>query len=194
MSIKAIGAVLFCFLLGVTGALAETKQYSKPRFQGKRLDWCFNWAADCGKPAANFFCKQMGYTSAKNYPIDHAPGSDTIVAGTGQICEQPGCDSFKSITCFRETQIIKKVFQYPKVNGKSIDHCLTAGGPCGKPTADFFCKMKQYESATTFTTKIDPNAPTVFIKTMVNCFPGSCRQITGIICQKKPEQVLFDEN
>ena len=45
---------------------AEQVTYTKPMAGGRRLDWCLTWATNCGKPAADFYCKSKGYGSARS--------------------------------------------------------------------------------------------------------------------------------
>ena len=72
-----------------------------PTIKGHRLDWCRLWARDCGKGAANSFCRSKGYSRAKSWEIDSDIGqhSPTYVIETGQICKQSFCDGFKYIVC-----------------------------------------------------------------------------------------------
>ena len=79
----------------------STKTFHYPTIQGHRLDWCRQWAKDCGKGAANSFCRSKGYSRAKSWEIDSDIGqhSPTYVIETGQICDQSFCDGFKYIEC-----------------------------------------------------------------------------------------------
>ena len=72
-----------------------------PRIKGYRLDWCRVWARECGKGAADAFCRLKGYEYAKDWKIDPDIGlrSPTYVIGTGQICNKNFCDGFKYIVC-----------------------------------------------------------------------------------------------
>jgi hypothetical protein len=177
-------------------AHAETvKTFVEPRYAEKRLDWCLQWSANCGKPAADFFCQYQGFKTAKAFAVDQAPGENTLVVGSNKVCEQPGCDSFASITCSKPSAQKKTIkFNTPKYNGKRIDNCLTAGGPCGKDTANYYCKMKGYDSYTEISVIKDPSVSTIFLKSGANCFPGSCKPVQFIRCEKTVEDVKFDNN
>jgi hypothetical protein len=66
-----------------------------------RLDWCHKWATDCGKGAADAFCRSKGLQRAAVFEQDPDIGqrSATYVLGTGQICDEGFCDGFKFIEC-----------------------------------------------------------------------------------------------
>ncbi|MEZ5926640.1 MAG: hypothetical protein R3D57_19905 [Hyphomicrobiaceae bacterium] len=72
--------------------------YNNPQQGGYRLDWCLSWATDCGKPAADAFCRAQGHQSAAAF--QKAPNvPPTRLISTGAVCDQPGCDSFAKIVC-----------------------------------------------------------------------------------------------
>lgn len=76
----------------------EDATFKKPKFKGKRLDWCREWSTNCGKPAADAFCENKGYSKATDFSIAEDIGNTRIIS-TGETCEEPFCDGFKSITC-----------------------------------------------------------------------------------------------
>jgi len=82
-------------------AAAGTKIFYYPTINGYRLDWCYSWATNCGKGAADAFCRKMGFSYAEAWEIDPDIGlhSPTYVISTGQICNQSFCDGFKWIKC-----------------------------------------------------------------------------------------------
>ncbi|HKY60547.1 MAG TPA: LCCL domain-containing protein, partial [Gemmatimonadota bacterium] len=84
-----------------TGAGLPTQDFYAPIWNGLRLDLCLVWGGQCGEPAATEFCRQSGYTRAAAWEpaYDIGAQSPTFVLGTGQVCSEPGCDGFTSITC-----------------------------------------------------------------------------------------------
>lgn len=64
-----------------------------------RLDWCREWASNCGEPAADAFCKQMDYGHALGFTMEEEPPLRTAVISSKQLCTGPGCNSFRSIVC-----------------------------------------------------------------------------------------------
>lgn len=84
-----------------SSATAGGQTYYQPTINNYRVDWCMNWGANCGGPAASAFCQRMGYSHATAWT--QAPNiggySPTLVLGDGAVCNQPGCSGFDSITC-----------------------------------------------------------------------------------------------
>lgn len=72
-------------------------QYDQPMFKNYRLDWCYAWSKQCGKPAADAFCKLNGHSDAQSFT--KAPGlAATRVISTSQVCDG-NCDGFEQIIC-----------------------------------------------------------------------------------------------
>lgn len=69
-----------------------------PGGDGVRLDWCREWANDCGAPAADAFCKSQGKGKAAGFAAQANVGL-TVVISSRQICNAPGCTAFASIEC-----------------------------------------------------------------------------------------------
>jgi len=80
---------------------AATQKFNYPRSGAHRLDWCREWAQNCGKPAADAFCQGQGYAYATGFSQDPdiGIGQPTRIITSGQICNQGFCDGFRSITC-----------------------------------------------------------------------------------------------
>lgn len=106
----ALKAVLFGLVLAMlpnTSVLAASKTFVAPEIRGQRLDWCAHFAADCGKPAADLFCKENGFSAASAFSL--APnigrsGVTTLVFGDGRLCRGPNCSGFRAITCTNPDQ------------------------------------------------------------------------------------------
>jgi hypothetical protein len=106
---------ILCLLVFVVGicqwplavpAAQSTQDFVAPKINQVRLDWCRHWARECGKPAAELFCRQMGFSKAVRFSIDSnvgARGVPTVVFGDGRLCKAPYCSGFRIITCERET-------------------------------------------------------------------------------------------
>ncbi len=75
-----------------------TKKFVNPKYKGLRLDWCYSWGAQCGAPAAKFFCKTKGYPLLKAWGKAENIGKTRVIS-TDEVCNDPGCDGFTSITC-----------------------------------------------------------------------------------------------
>jgi hypothetical protein len=73
-------------------------KYDNPMVGKRRLDWCLDWSANCGKPAADYYCKKQGHTTAIGFKIDENIWKTRLLK-TGQKCTDPNCDGFKYIEC-----------------------------------------------------------------------------------------------
>ena len=112
-----------CCVSGIKPSLQRTmKTFRYPRINGYRLDWCRIWGQDCGKGAADAFCRKMGFKKAMSFEEDYDIGakSPTYVMDSGKICNQGFCDGFKYITCFGKRIAI------PPKNHKQTQVQLTA--------------------------------------------------------------------
>jgi len=76
-------------------------RYSHPTYQGYRLDWCLQWAAQCGEPAATAWCRLNNFDRADSWrqAPDIGRTMPTKVVQGGEICDKPFCDGFAEITC-----------------------------------------------------------------------------------------------
>jgi hypothetical protein len=179
----AIAASIF-MVAGV--ASAEVTKFNQPKFKGNALDWCLTWATDCGKPAADAYCKNKGYETAQKFNKWEDIGEPTYVFGSGQICNQEECDSFTSISCFRadapEEEGEAVTYNKPKIGSWRVDWCLTWATDCGQPAADFYCKKQGHTSATAF--KIANNlGKTKIYKTGETCQQPECDGFRYITCE-----------
>ncbi len=76
----------------------EAVRYDYPRSGKWHLDWCLSYQADCGKPAAEYYCQSKGHAHAKDFAKDEDYGK-TRNLKTGEKCTDQGCDGFKYISC-----------------------------------------------------------------------------------------------
>lgn len=73
-------------------------------FDPTRVDWCRDWEANCGKPAADHYCQGRGFPrGALRFEIDRHVGQLTATLNGRQTCDgtKRNCDSFKVIECQR---------------------------------------------------------------------------------------------
>ena len=72
--------------------------FNNPQTDGIPIDWCLTLRNNCGKPAADYFCKQKGYDGAISF--EEAPNIGyTKFIKTGQICKANFCNGFRFIKC-----------------------------------------------------------------------------------------------
>ena len=183
MRLFAALIVSFLITLGWPAmALGEDKTFNQPRWFDDRLDWCLTWATNCGKPAADNFCKRRRFSGASNFAADPGVGH-TRVSSTNQVCKGSFCTGFKFITC---TGAIphNQVFANPVWKGHRLDVCLTWATNCGKPAADAFCRNKGF--AESIHSVADPEAgrsKTRLIGTDQICDKNFCVGFQMITCR-----------
>lgn len=89
-----------CATLGVSGGGGGTRTFNNPMVGNVPLDICLRWASSCGKPAADAFCRQNGFSRSINHQV-RADSPPTRVIGTGQVCNQSFCDRISQVVCAR---------------------------------------------------------------------------------------------
>ncbi len=89
--------IVAALLLSATSAMAAPRVYQNPSIGGMRLDWCLNWSAKCGKPAADAYCRSRGSVGAVDFSQASGVGQTKLI--TGRVCNGPTCAGFRHITC-----------------------------------------------------------------------------------------------
>lgn len=87
-----------CDRIDVPPAQEMGKVFNNPTVDGRALDICREWAANCGQPAADAYCEKNGYGKAATYRFRNDSPPTTVLNG-GQVCNQPNCDRITSVTC-----------------------------------------------------------------------------------------------
>lgn len=83
-----------------TGPIEQDRVFANPVWKGDRLDVCLQWGTNCGKPAADAFCKTKGFSESLDATADLEPGyAATRLIGTDQVCDKPFCRGFQQIIC-----------------------------------------------------------------------------------------------
>ena len=83
-----------------TAPISSDRVFANPAWKGNRLDVCLQWGANCGKPAADAFCRANGFAESFQAVEDADPGyAATRVIGTDQICNKSFCRGFQQIIC-----------------------------------------------------------------------------------------------
>ncbi|KQY29346.1 hypothetical protein ASD38_08295 [Caulobacter sp. Root487D2Y] len=84
----------------MTGVIYRNPEITAATGETAPLDWCRDYGSECGKPAADAFCRAQGHARA-----DHIqPRPDigrTVIIATGAICADPTCDGFRLVECVR---------------------------------------------------------------------------------------------
>ena len=80
-----------------TSAEAGVRNFFLPEIAGARVDACLD-SGNCGKPAADFFCKLQGYDKATIFQREPAAMSRRI--DSGEMCSSAACTAFRQVKCF----------------------------------------------------------------------------------------------
>ena len=77
---------------------AAVRNFFAPQWDGERIDACLAGKLDCGKPAADAFCKAEGFDSAVLFQREAMTLTRRL--GSNERCEGAGCTGFRQIKCF----------------------------------------------------------------------------------------------
>ncbi|MDQ3233146.1 MAG: hypothetical protein M3Q07_15115 [Pseudobdellovibrionaceae bacterium] len=157
---------MIAFLLVFSAASYATPwvYLPNPTYRGDRLDWCANFAADCGQPAVDAYCNSLGYRTSTYFDIAPDIGRTRLI--NGAVCEDSFCDGFSYIYCRQYSEVIYA----PTAPGYSdrLDICKTFAADCGQPAADAYCQAQGWAKSYAFA--IDEDI-------------GRTRLITGAVCE-----------
>jgi hypothetical protein len=84
------------------GQIWYTRVYGNPEWYGHNLDVCLYGNSDCGKPAADEYCRQQGWTKSFYNIVDSAPSDiDTITIHDAEVyhADDHTLYDFKMIIC-----------------------------------------------------------------------------------------------
>lgn len=98
----------------VTALGPNSTRFTYPSIRNVRVDWCRHWRSSCGRPAANLFCREMGFDRANRFSRDRGTGRrgiPTLVFGDGRICKGRRCQGFRRIVCVRSPGQDRQVAQ-----------------------------------------------------------------------------------
>ena len=169
-------AVLVLLLLPQAPCLADVV-IDDPRVGGYGLDYCREWAKDCGWPAAHAFCESKGYKKAVTFKWRKDNQKTRIING-GQVCDAGFCDRISTVTCQEATVAINN----PVVGGYGLDYCRVWAKECGWPAAHAFCVSKGYPKAVDFKWLKDHQKTRVINGGQV-CDAAFCDRISHVVCQ-----------
>ncbi|MCP5037065.1 MAG: hypothetical protein GY945_05630, partial [Rhodobacteraceae bacterium] len=82
--------------------VTKTQEFHAPLMRGVLLNWCKHAGRECGQPAADLFCSELGFDRASGFTHDPragARGLDSLIFGDGMICTGTHCQAFAAITC-----------------------------------------------------------------------------------------------
>jgi hypothetical protein len=182
-------SILISAVTFIGTAYAETQTFAKPKVGAQRLDLCLNWGTGCGKPSADAWCVSKGFTNSAGHVVAHDIGAvtPTRLITTGAVCDQPFCDGFSQVTCFKPSAApaLQQVYVKPKFNGMRLDLCVDWGVGCGLPAAKKYCESKGWTKVKHFVVanNIGASSPTRLIGTSAVCDQPFCDGFNVIICK-----------
>lgn len=122
----------------ICGQRREMQEFQEPRIApgALRIDWCLDWGTECGKEAADAYCRRQGYARAHNFKKDPDVSTVTLVQEAGRTCDGRvrHCDSFKEIKCVRHrdaTSFTVHVGRTPTADGSGVLSRTTGLPRCG---------------------------------------------------------------
>ncbi len=78
---------------------AAVRTFFAPDQRGYPANLCLNDGVTCGKPAADAWCKENGWSEALLFQRNPQPGITRII-DSGDLCYGPSCLAFQQIKCF----------------------------------------------------------------------------------------------
>ena len=160
----------------------DTITFDNPMNNGKLVDWCLTFQADCGKPAADAYCQMRGYGDAIIHPKRQVYHQETLTMEQPSICSPSRniiCNSFDYITC----RVLEHTFEYPMEHDRALDACLSYSRSCGIPAANAYCKDMGYVMASEYFI-IESRGETMAHGDHSVCDPNwhPCNTFTSITC------------
>lgn len=80
-------------------AATASEMFKNPMHEGVRLNWCFDGDGGCGKKAAEAWCAQQGFGTAKDFKYVSAI-KPTVQIGTGKT-NKKASKAFSRVTCVK---------------------------------------------------------------------------------------------
>ncbi len=78
---------------------AADEMFKNPMHEDIRLNWCFSGTTGCGKKAAEAWCAQQGFSTAKDFKYVSGV-KPTIEIGSGKTIQKAG-KGFSRVTCIK---------------------------------------------------------------------------------------------
>jgi hypothetical protein len=93
---RALLAMLLVIGLAEPAAAAQVRNFFAPEVEGARIDACLD-SGQCGKPAADAFCRGEGYDRAMLFQRESIASARSIQ--TGKTCSG-SCTALRQVKCF----------------------------------------------------------------------------------------------
>ena len=80
--------VLTCLLSPLSLAQDRAQDFANPTIRDFRLDFCRNFGANCGQPAADLFCQELGFDGAAFWLPAGPVEGQTLLSAAGRKPQQ----------------------------------------------------------------------------------------------------------
>lgn len=160
--------------------------YEKPVYRGIPADECLRQDRDCGAKAAEQYCRNKGHASVVSYASSKS-SSRTWLIGESRYCSGNNCRALRNIRCQSNNNSSQgqDFFAVPEYRGRRVARCLTKGNGCGQATADEFCRLQGFRSASKHERWRDAG-PTIRLGNQQICEKRSCDALKNIQCSYNP--------
>jgi hypothetical protein len=143
------------------------------------LDWCYHAGRDCGKPAADVFCRTKGFDTAHSFKTQHS--DYTWIVGEARACHGDYCTAFSEVACVTyESASIGD----PMVEGLRADNCRIWAKDCGRGGAKAYCEHRGFNFVDKFEVYDTFVCPTYVIGSRRRCDGPLCRALKSVECHK----------
>ncbi len=131
-------------LLGLAAGplFAAARTYTDPIYLGDPVHRCLANNTECGKPAADAFCKLEGYDNALSFQVmkDVSRVATARTVDTGTVLIAPEAHPFQLVKCWRPSQTPSSViFKASTVKDVEVPKICDIGKDCRKVAADGWC-------------------------------------------------------
>lgn len=194
MKILSIVCMALSLMMSFSSMSANSAEYYRffwnPTLRGQLLDYCQADRNTCGKPVADKYCKEMGYTRSDQQVKAFNVGLTHFIDAQLR-CKGWQCNSFKHIRCVdsisrtppKKWHYRYNRFVYPRVDNYRLDWCYEGTKGCGKMAAFAFCRNQGYMNVKSY--KMQPNvAATKAIGNQKLCFRNNCKGFARIDCKR----------
>ena len=168
---------LFIFVMLLHGSCLADVVINSPQVGGYGLDYCREWAKDCGWPAANAFCQSKGYKEAATFKWVKDNQKTRIING-GQVCD--AAFVIESVRLLAKNRPLRSTIPKSPVMGSTI----VVSGPRtvdGLPLTLSVCP-KATQRAVDFKWAKD-NQKTRIINGGQVCDAAFCDRISKVVCE-----------
>jgi hypothetical protein len=148
------------------------------------LDVCYNYGRQCGKPAADGYCRKNGFGAS----TAHETGKrrETWVQDDQRVCRGAHCVAILKVTCAKIEGIR---VEDPEISGREFrgrplraDNCRIFAKDCGQGGALAFCRSRKFTVVRSFRVYDRYMGPTYILGARQICDNQTCRALSYVEC------------